>query len=169
MAKGCVRHPGRPVRHGGPADKYREDSQHGLPPLSGGREPVRSSVWEEGHGGRPHVQGAFEGTGIMQRVRKVVGGRIPDESYDYSTWEGGRNTTEMEHPDARTTPWTFRMTFLVKGVPWNCPAEGCLGRVATRTTMRVQFLHLHVLDTVVIMEEGNFPHPWCARCNMIVP
>ena len=35
--------------------------------------------------------------------------------------------------------------------------------------MQVHFLHRHVLDTVVILEEGNFPHPRCALCNMPVP
>ena len=35
--------------------------------------------------------------------------------------------------------------------------------------MRVLFLHRHVQDTVVILEEGNFPHPWCPRCDMLVP
>ena len=33
----------------------------------------------------------------------------------------------------------------------------------------MQFLHRHVLDTVVMLEEGNPPHPWCARCDMQVP
>ena len=35
--------------------------------------------------------------------------------------------------------------------------------------MRLHFLHRHVLDTVVILEDGNFPHPWCTRCDMLVP
>ena len=35
--------------------------------------------------------------------------------------------------------------------------------------MRVHFVHWHVLDTVVILEEGNFPHPRYARCDMLVP
>ena len=35
--------------------------------------------------------------------------------------------------------------------------------------MRVHFLHLNVLNTVVILEEGNLPHPWCAQCNMLPP
>ena len=34
--------------------------------------------------------------------------------------------------------------------------------------MRVQFLHRHVIDTVVILEEGTPPHPRCARCDMLV-
>ena len=34
--------------------------------------------------------------------------------------------------------------------------------------MEMHFLHQHVLDTVVILEEGNFPHPWCARCDILV-
>ena len=35
--------------------------------------------------------------------------------------------------------------------------------------MRVHIVHRHVLNTVVILEEGNFPHPRCARCDMQVP
>ena len=34
--------------------------------------------------------------------------------------------------------------------------------------MRVHIVHRHVLNTVVILEEGNFPHPRCARCYMQV-
>ena len=33
----------------------------------------------------------------------------------------------------------------------------------------MHFLHRHVLDTVVIMEEGNLPHPRCTWCNILVP
>ena len=47
--------------------------------------------------------------------------------------------------------------------------EGCPGRVTTRTAIRVHFVHWHVLDTVVMLEEGNFSYPWCAKCNMQVP
>ena len=35
--------------------------------------------------------------------------------------------------------------------------------------MRVQFLHRHVLNILVILEEGNLSHPRCARCNILVP
>ena len=35
--------------------------------------------------------------------------------------------------------------------------------------MRVHFVHRHFLDTVVILEEENFPHPLCAQYNMQVP
>ena len=34
--------------------------------------------------------------------------------------------------------------------------------------MRFFFMHQHVLNTVVILEEGNFLHPRCARCDMLV-
>ena len=62
-------------------------------------------------------------------------------------------------PAAEIGPQTYRMSFLAKGGPRKCPVAGCLGRVATRTAMRVQFVHRHVLDTMVSMEEGNSPHP----------
>ena len=35
--------------------------------------------------------------------------------------------------------------------------------------MQVHFLHRHILNTVVILEEGNFPHPHCAQCDILVP
>ena len=35
--------------------------------------------------------------------------------------------------------------------------------------MRVHFLHRYVRDTVIIMEEGKLSHPWCPRCDMLVP
>ena len=40
---------------------------------------------------------------------------------------------------------------------------------ATRAAMRVQFVHRHVHDTVVILEEGNLPLPRCSRCYLQVP
>ena len=35
--------------------------------------------------------------------------------------------------------------------------------------MRVHFVHRHVLDTLVMLEEGNPPHTRCSRCDMQVP
>ena len=70
---------------------------------------------------------------------------------------------------ARDGPWTFRMTFLAKGGLRNCPVEGCPGQVETRTEMLVHFLYRNVLNTVVILEGGKFPHPWCAQFDMLVP
>ena len=35
--------------------------------------------------------------------------------------------------------------------------------------MRVHFVHWHVQDTVVMLEESNLPHPKCPRCNLKVP
>ena len=56
---------------------------------------------------------------------------------------------------ARSGPQSYQMSFPTKGGPHKCPVEGCPGRMATRTAMRVHFVHRHVLNTVVIMEEGN--------------
>ena len=66
-------------------------------------------------------------------------------------------------------PRTFWMAFPAKGGLKSCLVEGCPGRATTRTAIRVHFLHRHVLDTMVILEEGNLPHLRCTRCNMLVP
>ena len=50
-----------------------------------------------------------------------------------------------------------------------CPGEGCHGALATSMAMRVHFVHRHVQDTVVMLEEGNLPHPQCPRCDLQVP
>ena len=46
----------------------------------------------------------------------------------------------------------YRMYFPTKGEPRRFPLEGCPGKLATRTAMRVHFVHRHVLDTVVMLE-----------------
>ena len=61
------------------------------------------------------------------------------------------------------------MSFPAKGVPWRFPFEGCPGQAATRTAMRVHFLHRHVWDNMVILEEGNLPHQQFPLCDMLVP
>ena len=38
-----------------------------------------------------------------------------------------------------------------------------------RTAMRVHFLHRNVRDTVIIIEEGNLPHPRFPRCDILLP
>ena len=63
----------------------------------------------------------------------------------------------------------YRMSFPTKGGPRRCPVEGCPGKLVTRMAMRVHFVHRHVFNTVVMLEEGNSPHPRCARCDMQVP
>ena len=66
-------------------------------------------------------------------------------------------------------PSTYRMVFTAREGARPCPVEGCSGLASTRTAMRVHFCHRHVRDTVVILEEGNLPHPLCPLCDMLVP
>ena len=35
--------------------------------------------------------------------------------------------------------------------------------------MKVHSWQWHVRDTVVILEEGNLPHPWFPLCDILVP
>ena len=35
--------------------------------------------------------------------------------------------------------------------------------------MRMYFCNRHVRDIMIILEEGNLPHPRCSRCDMLVP
>ena len=67
-------------------------------------------------------------------------------------------------------PRTYKMDLPTAGPPpRNCPVKRYQGRAATRTSMQVNFLHQHVQDAEIIMEEGNLPPPQCPQCNILVP
>ena len=34
--------------------------------------------------------------------------------------------------------------------------------------MQVHLFQRNVRDTVIRLEEGNLPYPWCPQCNMLV-
>ena len=82
--------------------------------------------------------------------------------------KGGLGSEGDEADGGGDDPRTYRMTFPMRVGPRPCPVEGCSGRASTRTTMRVHFWHRHVRDTVLILEEGNLPHPRCPLCDMLV-
>ena len=76
--------------------------------------------------------------------------------------QNGQDAEERKIWKTSTTgeePRTYRTDFPAKGGQRSCLEEGCLGRAATRTDMRVHFMHRNVLYTVVILEEGNPPNP----------
>ena len=60
------------------------------------------------------------------------------------------------------------MHFPAKGGRRRCPVERCPWVLATRAAMRVHFVHQHVHETVVILEEGNLPLTRCPRCDLQV-
>ena len=49
-----------------------------------------------------------------------------------------------------------------------CPVEVCEGQETTRTNLWIHFVHRHVRDTIVMMEEGDRPHPRCLVCDMFI-
>ena len=66
-------------------------------------------------------------------------------------------------------PYTYTMAFPTAGGARNCLVKGCWGQAATQTAMQVQFFHRHVQYTVIILEDGNLPHPRCPQCEILVP
>ena len=79
--------------------------------------------------------------------------------------EGG----EADGSNRGKNPRTYRVAFPVQAGPRPRPVEMCSGRASMQTAMRVHFCHRHVRDTVMIMEEGNLPHPRCPLCDIMVP
>ena len=64
---------------------------------------------------------------------------------------------------------TYRVSFPKRLSRLRCPVERCLGGVLSRTNLWIYFLHRHVQDTIVILEEGTQPYPRCTQCDIFVP
>ena len=69
-------------------------------------------------------------------------------------------------PQTNGGPRLYKMSFPMKDGRRQCPVEGCPGVSATRAAMREHFVHRHVHNTVVILEEVNLPLPRCPRCDL---
>ena len=83
--------------------------------------------------------------------------------------KGGLRSEGDEADGGGNEPRNYRMEFPARAGTRPCPVEGCSGRATTRTAMIVQLWHRYVRDTMVILEEGNLPHPRSPLCDMLVP
>ena len=97
-------------------------------------------------------------TGLLDAHPMVQHGKAKAERW---SWTDASMGGGME-------PTTYRIEFPTKGGARECSVEGCPGRAGTRTAMKVHFWRRHVQDAVIILEEGNLPHPRCTRCDMLV-
>ena len=109
----------------------------------------------------------------MRGLRKGGGGRVAGLPPNGTAREGTVKALDM---DGRgyggggegSMPQTYRVYF-PKGGAKACSVEGCPRREGTRTAMRVHFWRRHMRDRVIILDEGNLPHPICTNCDMFVP
>ena len=66
-------------------------------------------------------------------------------------------------------PTQYRVSFLDILARLRCPVEGCRGTVSSQTNLRVNFSYQHPWGIIVILEEGNQPHPRLPQCYLFVP
>ena len=78
-----------------PADKCREDSQHGLSPFPVGRDTVRGSIREKDDGGEPNILGAAEIMGTVKVMREGYSGRIVGVPQGDTAWAFDRGAVEL--------------------------------------------------------------------------
>ena len=64
----------------------------------------------------------------MRQVRRAVGSRIPVESYDDSTWDGGGDTLAMEHLVRKDWSLDLKNDLPVKGRPAEMSSDRMPGR-----------------------------------------
>jgi hypothetical protein len=80
-------------------------------------------------------------------------------------------TTPVGHEPAPAVglPAEYLVSFPKTVTSIDCPIEGCPGKATSRANLRAHFMHRHVKDTLIILDEGSFPHPRCEYCDMFVP
>ena len=83
--------------------------------------------------------------------------------------EWGRNTGGGTHTPTPREAQTYRVSFPKYLSRIRCPVAGCLGGALIRSNLRIHFVHRHVQDTILILEECSHPYPRCHQCNMFVP
>ena len=66
-------------------------------------------------------------------------------------------------------PRLYRVSFPRYTGYIGCLVGGCKGWLTTCTNLQIHFVHRHMRDTIVIIEEGNYPRPLCWACDMIIP
>ena len=72
-------------------------------------------------------------------------------------------------PLTKPGPRLYRVSLPRSTRSIGCPVGECEERATTCTNICIHFIHHHMRDTVMIMEEGNRPHPRCPYCDMSVP
>ena len=82
--------------------------------------------------------------------------------------EKGGSGQEGDKEGGGNKPRTFRTVFPEIAGLMPCPVKGFIGKAVTWTAMWVHFWYRHVRDTVVILEEGNLPHPRFPLCEIMV-
>ena len=63
---------------------------------------------------------------------------------------------------------TYRVSFPWAAGSMECPVEGCTYWDLTHTNPQIFLMQCHIWDMIVILEEGNRPHPRCPACDMFV-
>ena len=63
----------------------------------------------------------------------------------------------------------YRVSFNTTLSQLRGPVEVFWGTSSSWTNLRVQFAHRKPRSRILILEEGNQPHPRCSQCGMFVP
>ena len=75
----------------------------------------------------------------MQRLRGGYGSCVAMGHMQTQHGREAEGILRWESMSPDEEPRAYRMVFMTSGGQWNCPIEVCLGRLTTRTAMRVLF------------------------------
>ena len=79
--------------------------------------------------------------------------------------KGKKRPPQWETPPYTPYPSLYRVSYPIAAGFIGFIEGGCKGRVMMRTNLHIHFVHRHMGNTVLILEEGNRPHPFCPAWN----
>ena len=80
----------------------------------------------------------------------------------------GRSKGPPPTPHSPYKDKTYRISNLWAARGIACLIKGCPGRKTIRSALRVLSVRRYVQDTLVILEDGSHPVPFCPKCYMFV-
>ena len=72
-----------------------------------------------------------------------------------------QNNLRDTPPHPLDEPMNYRASLLRTSCDIYFPVGGCSGRALIQSTLRIHFLHRHVQEALVVLDEDNHPLPCC--------
>ena len=140
-----------------------------LPAIFHGRPKLGVGVRASDEGRRPVIPCLPKVEGPMPGFLRVPGSQVTGGALPVPEkgWPGGGGQGDNTTTPAYTQLYQVSFPKTVGLV--ECPSKGCRGRGTIQDNLRIHFVHRHVRDKIVILEEGNHLHPQLPNCDIFLP
>ena len=102
---------------------------------------------------------------FLASISHITG--LVTQLHTHNGWSGQVITLLLKLPPP--TPKEYRVALLHTDTSIDQPFEGCPRKATSFPNLRMNFMHRHVEDIIIIMNEVTIPHPRFKQCDMFIP